>query len=172
MKYSYNFCPNCGNNFTKELEILYVCKSCDFRIYITPKPTVSVLLFNSSGQLLLARRNNEPAKGKLSVIGGFVDLNETNEEALEREIKEEIGIKINKFNYFGTYTGVYRYKNVDSQLITTFYKSTIDYHAKITLSDEMSEFVFIDIEKIKIKDIGLEVNKKAVKDLIVQNIKK
>lgn len=168
MKYNYNFCSNCGANFKKESETLYVCPKCDFRIFINPKPGVGALLFNSLGQLLLVRRSYDPGKGKLSLIGGFMEPDETNEVALQREIKEEIGLDINKFSYFGAYAGDYLYKDVGYKLISTFYKSTLPDDFKISLSDEATEFIFIDVDKIKIEDVGLEDNKKAIADLICE----
>jgi mutator protein MutT len=44
--------------------------------------------------VLLVRRNQEPAIGQWSLPGGAVELGETLDEALKREIQEEVSIKI------------------------------------------------------------------------------
>jgi ADP-ribose pyrophosphatase len=43
----------------------------------------------SGGKILLEKRKNEPGKGKWSIPGGLVDLGESPEQAVIREVKEE-----------------------------------------------------------------------------------
>lgn len=172
MKYNYNFCSNCGEDFKKESDTLYVCPKCEFRIFINPKAAAGVLLFNKLGQLLLVRRSYEPAKGKWSLVGGFIDRGETNEEALQREIKEEVGLEVNNFSYFGSYTGDYLYKGIDYKVVSTFYKSILDDDAKIVLSDEASEYQFVDLDKLKTEDIGVSDDTKVIADLINESTNK
>jgi 8-oxo-dGTP diphosphatase len=44
--------------------------------------------------ILLEKRKNSPGKGKWSIPGGLVDLGETAEEAVIREVKEETGLEV------------------------------------------------------------------------------
>lgn len=65
--------------------------------YPYPRPgiTVDAMLFQWSGnvlQLLLIKRGDEPFKGSWAFPGGFVDENETVEQAMERELREETGL--------------------------------------------------------------------------------
>jgi 8-oxo-dGTP diphosphatase len=48
-----------------------------------------------NGEILLVKRNVQPFKGYWHVVGGHVGENETLEEALKREFREETGIEIN-----------------------------------------------------------------------------
>jgi mutator protein MutT len=48
------------------------------------------------GKLLLEKRGNEPAKGQWTIPGGVVEVGESLEDALKREIEEEIGLKAEK----------------------------------------------------------------------------
>jgi ADP-ribose pyrophosphatase YjhB (NUDIX family) len=69
--------------------------------YRNPAACVAVLIIRS-GQLLLARRGTEPAKGEWDTIGGFVDEYESAEEAVARETQEETGLEVSKTDYLGS----------------------------------------------------------------------
>ena len=55
---------------------------------------VGAVVLNAAGQVLLARRGHEPLKGEWSLPGGAVEVGETLEEALVREIREETGVAV------------------------------------------------------------------------------
>ncbi|MCF8038662.1 MAG: NUDIX hydrolase [Desulfohalobiaceae bacterium] len=46
------------------------------------------------GRVLLVKRGQEPSLGRWSIPGGRVELGETIEEAVEREIREETGVVV------------------------------------------------------------------------------
>lgn len=47
-----------------------------------------------NGKILLEKRRSEPGKGKWSVPGGLVELGESTEQAVVREVKEETGLDV------------------------------------------------------------------------------
>ena len=59
----------------------------------SPVAGVAAVVFRGS-EVLLVRRGNQPSKGKLGIPGGVVELGETAEEAVVREVKEETGIRV------------------------------------------------------------------------------
>lgn len=59
----------------------------------TPMVGVSGIAFNKHREVLLIRRNQEPAKGLWSIPGGKLESGETLTEACLREIEEETGLK-------------------------------------------------------------------------------
>jgi 8-oxo-dGTP diphosphatase len=79
--------------------------------YPRPSVTVDALLFaKRSGQnfILLIERGNEPFRGKWALPGGFMDMDETLEEACRRELEEETGIRMGSLTQFKTYDAVDR----------------------------------------------------------------
>jgi 8-oxo-dGTP diphosphatase len=96
------YCPHCGSG----LEMKYaegrerkVCKECKSIYYLNPLPAATSLVLNDKNQLLLGKRGIEPAKGQWCLPGGFVELDESMEQAALRELKEETGL-IGKSKYF------------------------------------------------------------------------
>src|SRR5262249_35236697 len=61
--------------------------------YVNPL-RVAVTLLPVDGGILCVRRTIEPARGKLALPGGFLELNETWEQGCARELREETGIAI------------------------------------------------------------------------------
>ena len=59
---------------------------------VFPEPTVGALIINDDGEILLCESYKWP--NIYTVPGGHVELGETFEEALKREIKEEVGLDV------------------------------------------------------------------------------
>lgn len=86
-------CSYCGRAFGAGLPFPRTCGWCSHITYQNPL-TVAVVLLPVDRGLLLVRRGIEPERGKLALPGGYVNLNETWQEAGARELQEETGIVI------------------------------------------------------------------------------
>lgn len=88
------FCRSCGTElhtkFIEERE-RKVCPACRLIQYENPIPSVAAVLAKE-GRFLLVRRAVEPAIGAWCLPGGFIEVGETVEQALVREVQEETGI--------------------------------------------------------------------------------
>jgi 8-oxo-dGTP diphosphatase len=90
---------------TKEIDSRsrLVCRQCGRVHYRNPLPVVVGVLSRRDGKILLIRRGIDPGKGKWALPGGFMEEDESPEEAVLREIEEEIGIKGELAGLIGVY---------------------------------------------------------------------
>ena len=76
-------------------------------IYDYPRPAVTadvaVLRLESVPEILLVQRKDPPFEGLWALPGGFMEMEETLEEAARRELKEETGIMAGELIRFETY---------------------------------------------------------------------
>jgi 8-oxo-dGTP diphosphatase len=72
--------------------------------YQNPALTVDAVWLRR-GRVLLVRRGRPPFRGFWALPGGFVELSETVEEALVRELKEETGLSGHPVGLVGVYSG-------------------------------------------------------------------
>ena len=90
------FCYYCGEKLIEKSfqgRMHRYCQNCDRIHYENPLPAVATLVVNNANQLLLVKRSVEPAKGEWCLPGGFIETDESIEEAALRELEEETGIK-------------------------------------------------------------------------------
>ena len=72
------FCPVCGNkSFNINDFKSKKCGTCGFTYYANPCSATAAFILNDRGELLVAKRGKEPAKGTLDLPGGFVDMGGT-----------------------------------------------------------------------------------------------
>lgn len=71
---------------------------------------VGVVLYNEKGQVLLCKRISKHGNGSYSIPGGSVELGEEIESCAAREVQEETGILLNKFNFIGVTNNLKTYQ--------------------------------------------------------------
>ncbi|MDL2277867.1 NAD(+) diphosphatase [Parabacteroides sp. OttesenSCG-928-G07] len=93
------FCPVCGTPSEHLLPAMKKCPNCDFELY--PVISTAILaLVRKADQILLVRACN--FRGPFhSLVAGFLDVGETLEECVAREVKEETGLTVNNITYWG-----------------------------------------------------------------------
>ena len=99
--FAHAFCGRCGSPTAySETELARMCPSCGAMFYPRLTPAVITLVRNGP-EILLARGRNF-SSNFYSLIAGFVEPGETIERAVEREVLEEVGIKVKDVSYFGS----------------------------------------------------------------------
>ena len=94
----HRFCANCGHlseivrgGWSRR------CSNCDAEHYPRVDPVV-IMLAEHDGKLLLGRQPHYPP-GRYSALAGFVEVGETIEDAVARELEEEAGIHVTDVTY-------------------------------------------------------------------------
>jgi 8-oxo-dGTP diphosphatase len=90
------YCPVCGDELVlRETggRLRPVCDSCGFVHYHNPVPGVG-LLIEIDGGIVLIQRGNPPHQGEWTIPGGFIEADESAEEAAIREAEEETGLRV------------------------------------------------------------------------------
>ncbi len=94
----------CGRDGTETVpgptELAKQCPRCGLVFYPRLSPAVIVLV-GRGDEVLLARSPGFPP-GMYSVLAGFVEPGESIEEAIKREIREEVGVEVGNLSYFGS----------------------------------------------------------------------
>nr|WP_314740440.1 NAD(+) diphosphatase [uncultured Haemophilus sp.] len=98
---THQFCGKCGSKaILSDHEIAMICPSCQQHFYPVISPSIIVAVRRGK-QILLA--NHQRHKGSIyTTLAGFIEAGESAEQAVEREVLEESGLKIKNIRYFGS----------------------------------------------------------------------
>lgn len=94
----HRFCGSCGAK-TQSAEVGYVrvCEACDKRHFPRTDPAMMALIRHDD-RILLARSARFP-EAMYSILAGFVEPGESLEQSVEREVFEEVGLKVTNVRY-------------------------------------------------------------------------
>lgn len=94
------FCPACGTRLVWNTLISKRCEICNHEYYPTISPAMIVLIRRGEEVLLVHARNFK--KNFYGLVAGFLEVGETIEQCVRREVYEETGLKIKNISYFGS----------------------------------------------------------------------
>lgn len=98
---NHQFCGHCGSPTRhKSGSFERICEQCGLVFYPRISPSMIVLI-KKDDHLLMARSPHF-ATGIYGLIAGFIEIGESIEEAVHREVKEEVSIEIKNLRYFGS----------------------------------------------------------------------
>jgi ADP-ribose pyrophosphatase YjhB (NUDIX family) len=140
----FRYCPRCSTECPGYGSIPFRCEHCGYSQYFGPVAAVGALIINDAGQLMLVRRARNPGKGLWGLPGGFVDRNETIEEALAREVVEEIGLELSACDYLMSFPNQYDYCGMIAPVIDLFYLCRVSHPERIELAkDELDHHEWV-----------------------------
>jgi len=159
----FQFCPVCGSReLVTNNEKSMRCEDCAFIYYVNASAATAAFIQNENGDLLVCRRAKEPAKGTLDLPGGFVDNDETAEEAIAREIKEELNGEVEKLEYLFSLPNLYEYCGLTVPTLDMFFVCRLKSTENLKASDDVEALEFIPLNKLQPEDFGLKSIRKGV----------
>lgn len=157
------FCPRCGcrledTYIESEQHVRKLCSGCGFIFYINPK-VVAAAIPRQDGRIWLLRRNIEPALGKWTFPGGYVDMGESVAQAAIRETREETLLETR----LDSLLNVYSY--ADSGIVVIVYRSTV-IGGNPGLSPESREIRAFDARDIPWMRLAFPSTREALADYV------
>jgi 8-oxo-dGTP diphosphatase len=147
------FCLLCGARLRRAREDgrwRARCPRCGFTHYANPVPAV-VAVIVQRGRLLLARRARPPYEGTWDAPGGFLEAGETPEQALRRELREEIGVGVRRARFVGFATD--RYGPGGFAVLAAAYRVTPS-SARLRAADDVAEVRWFPLERVPWRGIA------------------
>lgn len=143
------FCLRCGSALVERqigAAVRRACpdESCGYVFWDNPLPVLAGLV-ERDGLIVLARNRAWPEK-TFGLVTGFMERDETPEEGVAREVREELGLETLSARLIGLYP--FRRKN---ELILAYHVVAA---GEIVLNEELAEFRLIPPEKLRPWDFG------------------
>lgn len=167
----FKYCPKCGSNHFVENNFKSKrCEDCGFIYYFNSCSSTIAIIISDDKELLVATRAHEPVKGTLDLPGGFVDMEETGEEAVAREVKEETGLDVNTVNYLFSIPNKYVYSGFEVQTLDLVYRCFVKNTENLKAEDDVAKLEFIKISELNPELFGLLSVKEVIKEIQKMNI--
>ncbi len=138
---THRFCGSCGaQNVLRPPQQVLVCPHCEVDYYPRINPCIIVLVTRGE-QILLARSVRRGATF-FSCLAGFIEPGESAEQAVAREVYEEVGIRIDNIRYVKSQPWPF-----PSQLMLGFYADYVDGEI-VPEAAEIAEAHWYDVDRL------------------------
>lgn len=162
----FKFCPKCGSDRFLENNLKSKrCEGCGFIYYFNSCAATVALIINENKELLVATRAQEPAKGTFDLPGGFVDMDETGEEAVMREVKEETNLDVEELKYLFSVPNIYIYSDFEVHTLDLVYLCKVKNVQRVKAEDDVAELQFIKISELNPDLFGLRSIKEVIRKI-------
>ena len=153
---SRKYCGYCGTKTEKSLtERALICPKCKYIEY--PKISPAVIVAIRNGNRLLLTKNAKGVYNYYALVAGFVEVGETLEEAVAREVREEVGLKVKNIQPYKSQPWSF------SDTIMLAFIADLDGDDKITLQEEeLSEARWFEREDVPVLPFHISVGHELI----------
>jgi ADP-ribose pyrophosphatase YjhB (NUDIX family) len=160
----FRYCPRCGapRAATTPTPEPFRCAACDFLYFFNPAVAVAALVLRPDGHGLFIRRAKDPARGKLALVGGFVDPGESAEGALRREVKEEVGLDLFDLRFLSSTPNDYHYHGTTYPVVDLIFLGRTADHGRAAALDGVASFEWLDPLALNLDELAFASMREGV----------
>lgn len=156
-------CPICGSaDYRHPSPGQRECAACGYRDFNNVIVAVAAFILDPDGRLLLIRRGKDPARGLLAPPGGFVDSDESLEQALCREVKEEVGLDIHDLRYLSSASNLYAYRGLTRPVCDVFFTAQTESFAVVLEVAEVHASELVPVDEVRPEDLAFDSMRTAL----------
>lgn len=147
MQSNISFCPCCATPLARGPQAgreRAHCPACGWVHWDNPTPVVAAVI-EYEGKVLLARNVAWPEK-MFALVAGFLERDETPQQAVAREVLEETGLAVTATHLIGVYE--FRRRN---EVIIAFHTPAT---GSIVLGEELAEYRLLEPARVKPWPLG------------------
>ncbi len=115
------FCPECGHALemrpADDQHLRPVCPACGWVVYLNPPIAAGVIATRADGKIVMVLRGENPGKGLWGLPAGFMEIDETVEQAAQRECLEETGLVVELDELWGVWSYYHARKQTSGVLV-------------------------------------------------------
>ncbi|MFW5829906.1 MAG: NUDIX hydrolase [Planctomycetota bacterium] len=149
------FCPRCGGDALQSQDgHCFSCSDCGGSLFFNTAAAVGALIEDDAGRLLAARRARDPGAGLYDWPGGFVDHGEDLEQALRRELQEELGVVVRSLQYLCTAANSYPYQGLTYHTSDAYYLVRVHEPEGIRPADDVAAVRWCDPQALRGEDLA------------------
>ena len=166
----FKYCPKCGSpHFEVNNEKSKRCADCGFVYYFNSSAATVAFILNDKNELLVCRRGKEPAKGTLDLSGGFIDMYETGEEGVAREVLEETGLQVEEAVYQFSLPNTYLYSGFLVHTLDQFFLCKVKDTSRINAMDDVAESFWLPLDEVNPEEFGLDSVREGVRRFLKEH---
>lgn len=166
----FRYCPKCGSSrFGVNNEKSKRCADCGFVYYFNSSAATVAFILNDKGELLVCKRGKEPAKGTWDLSGGFIDMCETGEQGVAREVLEETGLEVEQAVYQFSLPNTYLYSGFLVHTLDQFFLCKVKDIGRIMAMDDVAESFWVPLDEVDPEKFGLDSVREGVKRFLKEH---
>ena len=158
---AFCFCPRCATEGPRiEHDRQLRCDACGLRFFFNTAAAAAAFIF-AGEELILCVRAHDPGRGLWDVPGGFIEFDETIEEGLRREIREELNIEVSDLRYLTSSPNDYLFADIPYKTADLFFVGVALNPADLKAADDVEAIVRIDPFAVDASLFAFESSRRA-----------
>ncbi|HEX2965690.1 MAG TPA: NUDIX domain-containing protein [Syntrophorhabdaceae bacterium] len=160
----FSHCPRCGSiEFKFNDKNKFACGACNLKLYTNAATAVAVILETPDGRIVLTKRKFDPQSGFYDLPGGFVDTMERVEDAVSREILEEVGISVAEMKFLASFPNEYIFEGISYFTCDLAFVCPVNDVSNLRPADDVADVLIIHPKEIDPDTISFPSIKKILR---------